>query len=96
MELKPLRTKIEKTIQTSHGTIVLESPTGFPRAESNLYCVSTDNQIVWTAEKPEPSTLYSRVKLNEDGATISTYTLTSHACELDPKTGRILSKTSLQ
>jgi hypothetical protein len=96
MELKPLRTKIEKTMQTLHGTIVLESPDGFPRTECNLYCIAANGQVDWTAEKPEPSTLYSRVKLNEDGATISTYTLSSHACELDPQTGRIVSRTSLQ
>ena len=96
MELKPLRTKIEKTIQTLYGTLVLENPSGFPRADYNLSCVSGEGRIVWKAEKPEPSTLYSRVKLNEDGATISTYTLNSHACDLELGTGKILSKTSIQ
>lgn len=96
MELNPLHTKIEKTVQTLYGTIVLESPNGFPRADSNLYCVSAEGRMVWKAEKPEPSTLYSRVKLNEDGASISTYTLNSTACELELSTGKILSKTSMQ
>lgn len=96
MEITPVHTKVEKTIQTTHGTIVLERPDGFPRAECNLYCVSREGSIVWTAEKPEPSTLFSRVKLNEDGETISTYTLSSHACELHLGTGKIVSKTSLQ
>lgn len=96
MEIKPLHTKIEKTIQTLHGTLVLENPNGFPRADCNLYCVSGEGSIAWKAEKPEPSTLYSRVKLNEDGATISTYTLNSFACELELRTGKILSKTSIQ
>lgn len=96
MEINPLHTKVEKTIQITYGTIVLESTGGFPRVECNLYCVSRDGRIVWTAEKPEPSTLFSRVKLNEDGATISTYTLSNHACELDLATGKIVSQTSLQ
>jgi hypothetical protein len=96
MELKPLHTKIEKTVQTLYGTVVLESPNGFPRADSNLYCVAAEGRMVWKAEKPEPSTLYSRVKLNEDGASISTYTLNSIACELELSTGKILSKTSMQ
>jgi len=96
MEIKPLHTKVEKSIQIMHGTIVLESPNEFPRTESNLYCISTEGKIVWKAEKPEPSTLYSRMKLNEDGATRSTYTLSGHACELDLGTGKILSKTSIQ
>ena len=96
MEINPLYTKIEKTIQTLHGTIILENPEGFPRSDCNLYCISADSRIIWKAEKPEPSTLYSRVKLNEDGATISTYTLSSVACELDLGTGKIVSKTSIQ
>ena len=96
MEIDPLHTKVEKTIQITYGTIVLESPVGFPRAECNLYCVSREGKIVWTAEKPEPSTLFSRVKLNENAVTISTYTLSNHACELNLATGNIVSQTSLQ
>lgn len=96
MEINPLHTKVDKFIQTRQGTVVLESPNEFPRAESNLYCISSDGKVTWSAEKPDPYTLYSRVKLNEDGVTLSTYTLSGHACELDLKTGKILSKTSIQ
>jgi hypothetical protein len=96
MEINPLHTKVDKLIQTRRGTVVLESSNGFPRGESNLYCISTDEKIIWTAEKPDPYTLYSRLKLNEDGETLSTYTLSGHACELDLGTGKILSKTSIQ
>ena len=96
MEITPLHTKIDKSIQSSYGTIVLEDPMGFPRGESNLYCVALDGKIVWKAEKPDPNTLYSRVRFNEDGLTLSTYTLSGHACELELGTGKILSKTSIQ
>jgi len=96
MEIKPLHTKVDKSIQTLFGFVVLESPDGFPRGESNLYCVSPDGKIIWKAEKPDLYTLYSRVKLNEDGMTISTYTIGGHACELELGTGKILSKTSIQ
>jgi hypothetical protein len=96
MEIKPLHTKVDKSIQTRRGTVVLESSHEFPRGESNLYCVSADEKVIWLAEKPDPYTLYSRVKLNEDGVTLSTYTLSGHACELDLETGKILSKTSIQ
>ena len=95
-DIQPLHTKIEKTIQATRGFIVLESPIGFPNGESNLYCITAEGKIIWKAEKPEPFTLYSRVKLNEDGLTLSTYTLGGHACELDLGTGEILSKTSIQ
>jgi outer membrane protein assembly factor BamB len=96
MEIQPLYTKVEKSIQTMFGVVVLESTGGFPKNESNLYCTSADGKVIWKAEKPDPYTLYSRVKLNEDGVTRSTYTLSGHACELDLRTGKILSKTSIQ
>lgn len=96
MNIQPLHTKIDRAIQSSYGTIVLEDPMGFPRGESNLYCIASDGKIVWKAEKPDPYTLYSRVRFNEDGLTLSTYTLSGHACDLDLGTGKILSKTSIQ
>ena len=96
MDIQPQHTKVEKFIQTMYGLVVLEDPNGFPRGESNLYCISTTGKSVWAAEKPDPNTLYSRVRLNEDGATLSTYTIGGHACELELGTGKILSKTSIQ
>jgi len=96
MEITPLHTKVEKVLQLTLGVIVLESPQGFPRMESNLYYVKLDEQILWTAEKPTPDTLYTRVRLNNDGQTLSTYTLSGHACELDLQTGKILSQTHIQ
>ena len=96
MEITPLHTQVEKTIQLTLGTIVLESPKGFPRGECNLYYVQLDGEILWYAEKPDAQTLYMRVRLNEDGKTISTYTLSGHACDLDLETGKILSQTTIQ
>ncbi len=96
MELQPLYTKIEKIIQTKLGSVVLEVADQFPYSESNLYCVAPNNKILWKAEKPDPATLYSRVKLNEDGATLSTYTTGGHACELELNTGKLLSQTTIK
>ena len=96
MAAEALYTKIEKTIQISDGSIVLESPIGFPRNESNLYLVEQNGNIIWKAEKPDMNSFFSRVKLNEDGNTFSAYTTRGHACELDLKTGKLISFTSLQ
>ena len=96
MDIQPQHTKVEKSIQTMYGFVVLEDPNGFPRGESNLYCISPNGKILWKAEKPDASTLYSRMRLNEDGASLSTYTIGGHACELELGTGKILSKTSIQ
>jgi hypothetical protein len=96
MDVEPLHTKIDKTIQTTFGWIVLEGSNGFPRNESNLYSISLDGKIIWKAEKPDASSLYTRVKLNEDGETLSAYTIDGHSCELDLRTGKLISHTSIQ
>jgi hypothetical protein len=96
MEFQPLHTKIEKSIQTKIGSVILENPDRFPYTESNLYCVAPNNKILWRAEKPDPNTLYSRVRLNEDGATLSTYTLGGHACDLELSTGKIISQATIK
>ena len=96
MDTQPLHTKIEKIIQTRVGLVILEIPDRFPYTESNLYCLSTNNKIIWKAEKPVPNTLFSRVRLNEDGATLSTYTIGGHACELDLNTGKLISQATIK
>ena len=96
MEINPLYTKIEKMIQVNAGVIVLENPSGFPRNETNLYLIGLDGKIIWNAEKPEPSTFFTRVKLNDDGRTFSAYTLNSQACELELKTGKLISFTTFR
>ncbi len=96
MELQPLHTKIDKSIQTKIGSIILENPDRFPYSESNLYCVAPNDKILWKAEKPDPSTLYSRVRLNEDGATFSAYTTGGHACDLELQTGKIISQATIK
>lgn len=96
MDIEPRHTKIDKVIQTILGHIVLESPDGFPRSDSNLYCVASNEKVFWEAEKPEPNTLYSRVRLNEDGDTLSAYTISGHACELELRTGKLISQTTIK
>ena len=96
MAVAALYTKIEKIIQLANGSIVLESPNGFPLNESNLYLVEQNGNILWKAEKPDIGVYFSRVKLNEDGMTFSSYTTRGHACELNLKTGKLISFTSIQ
>jgi len=96
MELQPLHTKIEKSMQSNLGMIVLENPSGFPRHGSNLYCIASSGKIIWQAEKPDASTLFSKMRLNEDGDTISAYTIGGHACELGLRTGKLISHTTIK
>lgn len=96
MDIAPLHTKVDKILQLTLGVVVLENPMGFPRMESNLYYLKLDGRILWRAEKPAPDTLFTRVRLNDDGQTLGTYTLSGHACELDLQTGKIVSQTHIQ
>ena len=95
LEIEPLHTQVQKTIQTMVGTIVLEEPSGFPWDESNLYCLGQNGEIVWKAEKPEPSGLYNRVMLNTNGDSLSVYAITGQACEIDLTSGKLLSQSKI-
>jgi hypothetical protein len=96
MKIEPLHTKIEKTIELVNGVMVLENPVGFPHNESNLYLIGQDGKIIWEAERPNVSTFFMRVKLNDDGDTFSTYTTGGHACENLIRTGKLISFTTFQ
>ncbi len=94
-EIEPLHTQIQKIIQTMAGTVILEDPSGFPSSASNLYQLSKDGEMLWQAEKPEPSGLYNRAMLNTDGNSLSAYTVTGEACEIDLTNGNLLSHVKL-
>jgi hypothetical protein len=92
--IEPSHTQVQKTIQSMVGTIVLEDPNDFPRGESNLYCLGPKGEIVWQAEKPESAGLYNRVMLNMDD-TLSAYAVTGQSCEIDLRTGKLLSQAKI-
>lgn len=86
---------VEKTIQIKNGTVIMESHSGFPFSDSNLYLIAPNGTIIWKAEKPEPKTLFSKVKLNDD-MTLSTFTISGQLCEINMDTGKIISSTSFR
>ena len=94
--VEPIHTQIIKNIQTMMGSVVLEDPKDFPRDETNLYCVGQNGEMVWQAEKPEPSGLYSRVMLNSDTDTLSAYAVTGQACEIELITGKLISQVKIK
>jgi hypothetical protein len=95
-EEKPRHTRIQKVISVTTGKAILEDHTRHPATESNLYFVAENGELVWQAEKPNPQSLYIRVKLNQDGRTLSAYTTDSTACEIDIKSGKLLSQIAFQ
>ena len=95
MEIQPLYTTVEKTIQVKNGTIIMESHGGFPTNDSNLYLLDASGTVLWKAEKPAPKTLFSKVKLNDD-MTLSTFTVNGQFCDISLDTGKIISSTSFK
>jgi hypothetical protein len=91
-EVEPRHTKIEKVISVAGGQAILENHNGYPMGESNLYFLSKNGELAWSAERPAPDVYYTRVRLNDDGRTLSAYTTGMQACEIDIKSGKLLSK----
>jgi hypothetical protein len=94
--IDPRHTKIEKTIDCVTGKVVLEAPTSYPHEESNLYCITSNGSIAWFAERPEDGAHYSRVRFDDRGEKLITYSTRGHACEVDLKTGKLLSQISMK
>lgn len=95
MQITPLHTSIEKLIALKKGTVVMESPNGFPAGESNLYMLAPNGVLLWKAEKPAPETLFTKVKLNEDSS-VSTFTSNGQFCDIDVETGKIVSSSNFR
>lgn len=91
-ELQPRHTKIATVIEISSGRAILEEHARFPLGESNLYFLTKNDEPVWDAERPAANVHYIRVRLNEDGRTLSAYTTGRHACEIDIKSGKLISQ----
>ena len=89
---QPRHTTIQKVIALKGGNVILEDNVRYPLTESNLYFVSEIGEPVWDAERPAPDAHYIRVKLDDDGTKLSAYTTGRHACDLDLKTGKLLSQ----
>jgi hypothetical protein len=91
-DTEPKHTQIEKVISVSWGKAVLENHKRYPLGESNLYFLSANGDLIWQAERPAPDAHYIRVRLNEDGRSLSAYTTGRHACEIDLESGKLLSQ----
>ncbi len=89
---QPRHTKIEKVIALKGGNVILEDHVRYPLGESNLYFVSEDGELIWEAERPAPDAHFIRAKLDENGKQLSAYTTGRHACEIDLRTGKLISQ----
>lgn len=59
----------------------------------NLIAVSAGGERLWEAEFPEPADYYYRIVSRKPLTALS---FSSHRCEIDPRTGRIVSRQFLK
>jgi hypothetical protein len=90
--IEPRHTTIVSVIEVNTGRAILEDHARYPLSDSNLYFVSRDGEAVWEAERPAPDAHFIRVRLNDDGRSLSAYTTGRQACEIDLKSGKLLSQ----
>lgn len=88
-------TQIEKTIDAVAEKVALEGPAAYPGDEYSLYCASMDGKIVWFAERPEDGSHSTRVRFDDLGEKLITYSTLGHACVVDLRTGKLLSQVSM-
>jgi outer membrane protein assembly factor BamB len=71
--------------------VVREDYYGFPRGESNVYCLEGDLRLRWRAELPRSSDVYAHpIFVTSAGVVCASWE--GYTCTLDPATGRIRSK----
>lgn len=86
--IKPISTKVEKTIEISEERIVvLEDYYGF-EGISNIYCIENDC-IIWFAEKSQLNDIFVNM-IKSDVESIYAFTWNGYRVEINTQTGIIL------
>jgi hypothetical protein len=87
----PLGTSIIQVLPIGLGIVALEDYYKFPRGTSNLYFLSNDLSLVWSAELPSSDDVYAnRVFEVSEGLICASWN--GVTCTICPNTGRILKK----
>lgn len=87
----PTGTVVVQLLPLASGVVVREDYYHHPRAFSNLYFLDASLREVWRAERPSNSDEYANRVLEKDGL-LRCATWECWDCELDPASGRLLSK----
>ena len=88
---EPLATQVVQYVPMADRVIVREAYYRFPRGESNVYCLDSDLRLLWKAELPRTSDVYSGPIILTRGV-LACSSWEGYTCILDPATGRIRSR----
>ena len=87
----PVGTSIVQVLANGCNIVVREDYYQFPRGQSNVYCMTEDFELVWSAELPYANDVYANpVTITPEGLHCASWDCMS--CTLSPETGRILKK----
>ena len=87
----PIGTSVVQVLANGPNIVVREDYYQFPRGQSNVYCLTNDFELVWSAELPSQNDVYANpVKATPEALFCSSWDCMS--CTLSPETGRILKK----
>ena len=85
----PIGTSIVQVLPVGSNLVVREDYYNFPPGRSNVYCLNSDFDLVWSAELPHQKDAYANPIL-ESGRWLYCASWDCMNCTLDPETGRIV------
>jgi outer membrane protein assembly factor BamB len=88
---RPIGTSIVQALSVGSNIVLREDYYQFPRGQSNVYCLTKDFELVWSAELPGQDDVYANPIVPTSGGLFCA-AWGGMDCTLDRETGRILQK----
>ena len=89
---EPIGTSIVQALPIGSRVVVREDYYEFPRGQSNVYCLTEDFDLAWTAELPWQNDIYANPVIPTQDGFLSCASWDGMSCTLHPETGRIIKK----
>lgn len=89
---EPIGTSIVQALPVGCNIVVREDYHEFPRGQSNVYCLTENFDLVWSAELPWQSDVYANPVIPTQEGFLSCASWDGMSCTLHPETGRIIKK----
>lgn len=87
----PIGTSVVQVLPYARNIIVMENYREFPSGQSNVYCLTENFELVWSAELPSAYDVYANsIEATPTGLQCASWDCCD--CTLYPQTGRILKK----
>lgn len=88
----PIGSSIVQTVPIGSRVVVREDYYEFPRGQSNIYCLTEDFDLAWSAELPWKNDIYANPIITTPDGFLSCASWDGMSCTLHPETGCIIKK----